>query len=66
MDPRKITEYLLTEIRESTASHQVFILSGRPKDHAEYQHVCGVIRGLATAESIVRDLVQKLEQSNDD
>ena len=66
MDTRKLADYLVNEIRESMASHQDFVLSGRPKDHAEYQHVCGVIRGLATAESIVKDLVQKLEQSNDD
>jgi hypothetical protein len=66
MDPRKITDYLLQELREANESHKEFVLSGRPKEHAEYQHVCGVIRGLATAESIVKDLVQRLEQSNDD
>lgn len=66
MDPRKLTDYLIQEIQAATQPHQSFVLSGRSKDHAEYQHVCGVIRGLASAESIVRDLVQRLEQSDED
>ena len=66
MDPRKITDYLITEIRSEMEGHQAFVLSGRPKDHVEYQHVCGVIRGLDSAESLVRDLVQRLEQSDED
>ncbi len=35
------------------------------KDFAEYRHVCGVIRGLTHAEQLVKDLVQKMEYSDE-
>jgi hypothetical protein len=38
---------------------------GNLKDFAEYKNLCGVIQGLSLAESIIKDLVQKLEHDDD-
>ena len=62
----KLLAHIISEIDKLRNDQSVFLNGGGAKDHAEYQHVCGVIRGLATAENIVKDLVQRLVQSNDD
>jgi hypothetical protein len=43
----------------------IFLSGGGAKDFAEYRHVCGVIRGLTHAEQLVKDLVQKMEYSDE-
>jgi len=58
-------EYLVKEIdrlREDQKSH---LAGGGAKTFDEYRHVCGVIRGLTHAENIVKDLVQKMEYSDE-
>ena len=35
------------------------------KDYAEYQKLCGEIRGLSIAEGYILDLVKHMEQSDD-
>jgi hypothetical protein len=65
MDNERVLNYLATEIEKLRSDQAVFIASGRASDFAEYRHVCGVIRGLTHAETIVRDLVQRLEKSNE-
>lgn len=50
-----------TLIEENTA----FISSGRASSYDDYQKVCGMIRGLSSANLIINDLVQKLEKSDD-
>jgi len=62
----KLIKYLLVEFDKLRAEQSVFLNSGRAADYAEYRHLCGVIRGLTHAESIVKDLVQRMERSDDD
>ena len=38
---------------------------GVAKDYAEYQNLCGVIRGLLTAQSEINDLLRKLKDDNE-
>jgi len=38
---------------------------GTAKDYAEYQHLCGVIRGLLTAQREINDLLRKLKDDNE-
>ena len=52
-------------ITETRADQENFLSSGRAADHAEYRHVCGVIRGLTAAEQIILGLVQRLETNDD-
>lgn len=65
MNPDKVLNYLAQEIQKLRNDQAVFLNGGGAKDFAEYRHVCGVIRGLTHAETIVKDLVQKMEYSDE-
>jgi hypothetical protein len=65
MDNERVLNYLATEIEKLRSDQAAFLALGRANDFAEYRHVCGVIRGLTHAETIVRDLVQRLEKNDD-
>ena len=65
MDTNRVLSYLAKEIEQLRTDQAIFIASGRANDFAEYRHVCGVIRGLTHAETIVKDLVQKLEKDDE-
>jgi hypothetical protein len=41
-------------------------VGGQSKDYAAYKELCGVIRGLQTAQREIGDLVRKLKDDNDD
>jgi len=58
-------QYLAKEIDKLRGDQISFLAGGGAKDFAEYRHVCGVIRGLTHAEQIVKDLVQKMEYSDE-
>ena len=62
---KNATTYILREIDKLRTDQAVFLNGGGAKDFAEYRHVCGVIRGLTHAEQLVKDLVQKLEYSDE-
>ena len=64
MDP-KIANYLLAELDKLRTEQSIFLTTGRAADFADYRHLCGVIRGLTHAESIIKDLVQRLEHDDD-
>jgi hypothetical protein len=57
--------HLIKEIAKERVSRESACSSGSPKDFAEYKNLCGVIQGLSLAESIVKDLVQKLERDDE-
>ena len=57
--------YLVSEIDKLRANPNSFLSGGGAKTFDEYRHVCGVIRGLTHAETIVKDLVQRMEQSDE-
>jgi hypothetical protein len=42
------------------------LVSGASKDYAEYRELCGLIRGLETAQREVQDLAQNYMDDNDD
>jgi hypothetical protein len=42
------------------------LADGVAKDYAEYQNLCGVIRGLLTAQREINDLLRKLKDDDDD
>lgn len=65
MDNERVLNYLATEIETLRTDQVTFLATGRVSDFAEYRHVCGVIRGLTHAETIVKDLVQRLEKIDD-
>jgi len=65
MDTYHVLSHVVKEIinlRDDNVSH---LSNGGAKTFDEYRHVCGVIRGLTHAESIIKDLVQRSEISDD-
>ncbi len=58
-------QYLAKEIDKLRSDQISFLAGGGAKDFAEYRHVCGVVRGLTHAEQLVKDLVQKMEYSDE-
>lgn len=66
MDTHKALMHIAREIDKLRGEQANFLSSGRVGDYPDYRHICGIIRGLTHAESIVRDLVQRMEQFNDE
>jgi hypothetical protein len=65
MDDNRVLWHVAKEIDKLRADQVRFLSSGGAKDFAEYRHICGAIRGLTSAETLVNDLVQKMENSDD-
>ena len=65
MNELKLLGHLAREIKSLSEAQEQFISDGRAEDYSEYRHVCGQIRGLALAEQLCRDLVQRLERDDE-
>jgi len=63
---KQILELLNKKIEEQVKSHSEALVEGQSKDYAQYRELCGVIRGLQTAQREIGDLVRKLKDNNDD
>lgn len=50
------------EIQKLADENVAFLAASRADSFDEYKKICGVIRGLGLADSIINDLVQKLER----
>jgi len=61
IESHNLLRYIKDKIDELRKEQGVYLAGGGAKDFAEYRHVCGVIRGLTHAETILQDLVQRLE-----
>lgn len=62
----QILEFLSKKLEEQVKSHSEALMGGRAEDFAAYRELCGVIRGLQTAQREIGDLVRKLKDDNDD
>lgn len=62
----QILELLNKKIEEQVKSFSEALVSGRSEDYASYRELCGVIRGLQTAQREIGDLVRKLKDEHDD
>jgi hypothetical protein len=63
---RKVLEHLHSKIEEQRVSLVESLADGVPKDYAAYKELCGVIRGLLTAQREINDLVRKLKDYDND
>ena len=61
----KLLNHIVSEYDKLRHDQVTFLAGGGAKTFDEYRHVCGVIRGLTYAESIVKDLVQRMETIDD-
>ena len=58
-------EYLLNKLSEEVKSLEYNIARGSAKDYAEYQHLCGKLRGLLVAEDLIKDLQKRMEDNDE-
>jgi hypothetical protein len=63
---KQILELLNKKIEEQVKSHSEALVEGQSKDYAQYRELCGVIRGLQTAQREIGDLVRKMKDKTDD
>jgi hypothetical protein len=61
----KFAEALRKEIRRDMNNYTDDLANGVCKSFDEYQKLCGVIQGLAIAESHLLGLLQKVEESDE-
>lgn len=66
MDNHRVLAFIAREIDKLRAEQASFLSTGRAGDFSEYRHICGIIRGLNHAETIVNDLVQRMEKFEDE
>ena len=65
MDNGQVLSYLAKEIDKLRSENGMFLAAGRAINVDEYRHVCGIIRGLTFAETLIKDLAQRMELSDD-
>ena len=54
------------QIEEQKLSSTQFLISGGPKDFAQYKEVTGLIRGLEVSRQLIEDLSRnQMEEDND-
>jgi hypothetical protein len=61
-----VMELLQKKLKEQEESHVQALAGGAVADYAAYRELCGVIRGLQTAQREIADLVRKLKENDDD
>lgn len=61
-----VMDLLQRKLKEQEDSHIQALAGGVVADYAAYRELCGVIRGLQTAQREVADLVRKLKENDDD
>jgi hypothetical protein len=62
MDPLDV---LTIELDKSVVQKRDWVASGQAKDYAEYQKICGEIKGLLFARQEILDLKQTMEHSDE-
>ena len=61
----KYLDHLVQKLNDQIKSLEESLGGGAAKDYAEYQYVCGQIKGLLTARFELSDLKQRLENSDE-
>jgi hypothetical protein len=62
----KIFELLNRKFNEQIEFFNQSLSDGVAKDYADYKEMCGVIKGLRTAQFELNDLVRKIKESDDE
>jgi hypothetical protein len=61
----KTLEVLLKQVREKRDQVVEAVSNNAAKDYAEYQKLCGEIRGLSLTEGFILDLAKNMEYSDE-
>jgi hypothetical protein len=66
MEETKVLNHLISELKEREQSLLQSLGDGAATDYAAYREVCGNIRGLLFAQSLIIDLARKMEKFEDE
>jgi hypothetical protein len=66
MEELKLLNHLISELKERERSMLQSLGDGAATDFAAYREVCGNIRGLLFAQSLIADLARNLEKLNNE
>ena len=61
-DSIRVLAHVQQEIEKLRQEQVAFVAASRADTFDEYKKICGVIRGLNLADSIINDLVQRMER----
>ena len=61
-DVTRVLALVQKEIEKMVQEQTAFLAASRADTYDEYKKICGVIRGLNLADSIINDLVQRMER----
>lgn len=59
---KEILKYLSNKVQEETKVIIDDLALGKAKDHGEYKHSAGIIRGLMLANAIIADMAERYEE----
>ena len=65
MSDYRLLAHVQSEIERLRQEQVAYIAASRADTYDEYKKICGVIRGLNLADSVINDLVQRLEKSDE-
>lgn len=65
MNPQFL-DVLNKKLEDIKTSHVEALVAGAVKDYADYRELCGLIRGLQTAQRELADLVRRVKESDND
>lgn len=61
-----VFELLNSKLQDRIQDMEMSLSNGSAKDYAEYRELCGVIRGLRSAQMEVQDLASRLKEDEDE
>jgi hypothetical protein len=65
MNDSTLLEYLNRKILEEAKAYEIEIASGRPKDYADYKHLCGIHRGLLIANDLITEIKERMDKDDE-
>jgi hypothetical protein len=63
---RTVYDVLIENIEDQRSSAIEVLVQGSAKDYAEYRDLCGLIRGLESAQREIRDLARANQEYDDE
>jgi len=63
---RPTLDHLFNTYQKKIKDLETFTAEGGCKDYPHYRELCGIIRGLRTAQTEIADLVQRRKEFDDD
>ena len=65
MSDYRLLAHVQSEIEKLRQEQVSYIAASRADTYDEYKKICGVIRGLNLVDSVINDLVQRLEKADE-